>query len=269
VNARWLVAIALLAGCEARPACGPRADHSVIACVGGDAVTRAEVEQHVRAPEPEPGHAALPDARAAALDEAVRVRLFAAEARRRGLAAPDGPPSKQLAILHQALLFDERAKLPPIGDDAAQAWYADHPGEVVEVSDVHCQAIYETDPARAEDLYRRAVGSDEAGFAALGGVDIGVVEHDGPKELIRLATSLRTSGAVAGPVALPDGRYVILRATDLMVALEPWSPELAVRVRHRMEREDERAALDALAAKLRATTPVRVFADELARVDVP
>lgn len=256
----------------------------MVACVDGEAVLASDVVPHLRAPAPIRGQAALPDPRQTAVDEAVRLQLFAAEARRRGLADGGGPRAHRLATLNQALRRDELARLHlgpnSVSDDVTQAFFAANPGAVSPIDAVRVRAIVVADAARAEVLYREAGALDDDGFAALArtasldasaasGGDLGEVSPDRhPLPLVRAAFDLRAAGELGGPIALGDGRYAILRATTVTVRKEDFAT-IAPRVKAHLARVDEASALDALAARLRAERPVTVFADAVAQLAEP
>ena len=273
-----LVLIVGLAACGATSPC-ERAD--AVACVDGRAITAVAAREHLIAAMPELGRAVLPDPTARAVDAAIRVELFAAAARTRGLADGGGPPARRLATLHRALIADERTRLqlgPEHVDDAtAAAFYARTPGRVSKVEAVTVRAIYADDAATAEALYTAAVGLDDAAFATLArersrdpsaasGGDLGVVDDDhAPIELVRAVTALREPGALVGPTRLADGRFVIARATDVTVRIEPFDT-VAPRVKQYLAREAEVRALDALAAQLEREHRVQRFQPRFAAV---
>lgn len=265
-----LVVAALACGSGAPP-CGPRPD--VVACLDDTPITVEAALQHRRTPEPIPGRVALPDPAQRAVDAAVRVQLFADEARRRGLGGGD----TRVAALHQALLADERSRLPAISDADADAFYASHPGRVSKVEAVRPRAIFLMDSTTAERIAARAVGLDDAGFAALAeaeshdpsaasGGDLGVLDDaHSPRDLVRAASALREAGDLIGPLVTDDRRYVILRATTVEVRLEPLD-QVRPRVKRYLARQAEQAALDELAARLLVGHRVRRFDTEIERL---
>jgi peptidyl-prolyl cis-trans isomerase C len=247
----------------------------VVACVDDTAVVAATAREHLRPPLAIPGKAAPADPQAAAVDAAIRVELFAAEARRRGLARG----AARAAVLNQALIADERVRqhLAPadVTDAAVDALLAATPGRVAKIEGVHVRAIYLGDAATAEATYAQAVGLDDAGFAALAqarsrdpsaaaGGDLGTIDDDhSPIELVRATTPLAEAGALTGPVALADGRYVILRAITVAVRAEP-PEQLRPRAREYLAHQAEVVALDELAARLERAHRVRRFPDAFA-----
>ncbi len=258
----------------------------MVACVAGEPVAVTDAISHLRAPEPVPGQAALPDARALAVDAAIRVQLFAAEARRRGLDAGGGGPTRRLATLHQALIKDELARLhigpDQVSDEVAEAFYAAHPAAISRIDVVRVRAIFVSDPHRAEELFRRAAQLDEQGFAALAAAEsqdvsaaqggelgpIDVTQEVYPMDLVRVAFDLRDVGALGGPVRLADGRFVILRSTEVRVRAETFAT-VASRVKAHLARADKVSALDALADRLRREHTVEVFDEVIARLPAP
>ncbi len=275
IAAAVAAAAGLVAACEASRPCAPRADHAVVACVGSAPVAAAEVAEHLRPAAPDP---------AAAVDAAVRVRLFADEAARRGLAA-DGPPARRRAALYQALIRDEAARagavVDRISDDEARRAYEAAPGRFNKVTGVELRAVIVADAADAADVARAAVGLDDAGFAALvlvrshdpsaagGGLVPDALAEGVDPGLRRAAVELRVEGALAGPIELGDGRFAVVRARRLALSVKPFDATVALTVKHALAREREQAALAALEARLRAERRVEVFADAVARVAPP
>lgn len=249
--------------------CARAADHSVVACVDGAAVLAGEVAEHLRAPAPVPGRAALPDPRRHALEAALQVRLFAGDAARRGLGARDRVRRSR------ALIADELARLgiapDAVSEREAEAYYRAQPGLFNKIPAVRCRALYVDDPARAEALYAALEGGTDEAFAAAGGVDVGrlAIGADADPALLRLAGQLRSDGALAGPVALADGRYVVLRATAIELHPAPLEGTMLHKVKNWIANQRERAALGALYQRLRAGAAIEVFEDELARLPVP
>lgn len=273
-----LIASALAGfACRDAPRCGPRADHAVVACVDQTAITAAAAREHLRPPRPLPGRATPPTPAERAVDDAIRVQLFADEASRRGLA----PRSARVAVRHRALvdhLAATSGRTPAeISDDEAAAAYAATPGRYGKVEAVRARAIYLAEPAAAEATYQAAVGADDAGFAALAqgrsrdpsaaaGGDLGAIdEHTATKELVRLASELRHPGDLLGPRLLDDGRYVILRATEVTVRPEPLAGALP-RVKATLARAALEEQVAAEAARLALGRRVTIFADAVAHL---
>ena len=271
-----ILLVALAACGSGAPPCGPRP--GVVACVDDTAITAATAREHLRPAEPMPGHVQAADPAVTAVDAAIRVQLFAAEARRRGLARGE----RRAAVLNQALIADERtrahARPEDVTDLDADALLARAPGRVSKVERLRVRGIYLADAAAAEALYPTAAQADDAAFAALAtarsvdpataavGGDLGEIDDaHSPLELERAATALRETGQVVGPVALADGRFLILRATSVEAHADP--VEVArPRAREYLAHQAELRALDALAAELEARHRVRRFPAAFAEV---
>lgn len=279
VRAAIVVFGAALVACGGGSApCGPRP--GVVACVDDAAVEAATAREHLRPPVAVPGKAAPADPVVAAVDAAIRVELFAAEARRRGL----GDRRARAAVLNQALIADERVRqrLAPadVADAAVDALLQASPGRVAKIEAVHARGLYLADAATAEAAFAQAVGLDDAAFAALAqarsqdasaarGGDLGEIDDDhSPIELVRAASSLREPGALAGPIALPDGRFLVLRAVDVTVRAEP-PEQVRPRAREYLAHQAEERALAELAAQLERAHRVRRFPEAFAAVTTP
>jgi hypothetical protein len=274
-----------LAGCGRRDVvCGRRADHSVVACFDGQPITAAEVGEHVRPVEMSNGSTAIVAPQAAALKAALRVRMFAAEAARRELAPGDGRDARSRAVLHQAMVHDEIARMISTPDDVtldeARARYAERPGEVNKITGTWVRAIFIDGSSAAEAAFDEVVGLDDAGFAAAAqrlstdtsaanGGDLGEAHADGIDPIVRRAANdLRAEGDTRGPVPLGGDRWVILRATKLEVAERPFG-DAERDVRHAIAKRREIAALNGLYMVLERQHEVVIFEDELARVPGP
>lgn len=266
------------------PPCERRADHSVVACFDGDPVTAVEVGEFTRAAGPVDGSAALPSPQRQALEAALRVRVFAAEAVRRKLDGGNGRDPRSRAQLHQALIHDETeragATAAQVPLDEARRHYEARPGDVNKVTGTWVRAIFTAQPAEAEAAYREAVGKSEEEFAAIaqrmsvdpsaaGGGDLGEAHAQGIDPAVRrLANDLRAAGDVKGPAQTSDGQWVVLRATRVEVKERPFD-EAARDVQHLLAKRREAALLDALYAKLAGAHRIVVFDDEVARLPPP
>lgn len=268
-----LALAALAAGCGDPTRCGPRADHTVVACVDDTAITAAAAREHLRGADgDQPPRAAM-----SAVEAAIRVQLFADEAVRRKLA----PSSARVAVrnrqLIDALAAELRARPEDIDDDDAAAAYQAKPGRYSAVEQVRVRAIFVDDEAAAAAARAAAEGLDDEGFAALArarsrdpsadaGGDLGVVdEHTASKELVRLATALRVTGDLAGPHRLADGRFLVMRATEVVARIEPLEVVLP-RVKAILARAASESVLASEDARLRTQRRVRVFADAVAHL---
>lgn len=264
-------------GCkQSEKSCGPRDDNTVIACIGGESVTRDEVIEHLRPPLPVRGHADLPDPRPPAVEAALRVRLFAAEARRRGLQVRGGGSAEvQRVRLSRALIQKELARrgISPaaISDDEARRVFQERPTQFNEIVRATGRAIFVADARNAEAVFRQVDGASREAFAAAarklstdpsaerGGLIPDLRADDIDPAMRKLGNSLRTEGEVAGPVRLDDGRYVILFADKLELAVKPFDAAVATQVKNVVAHERETAAVDELYAALRKRAHVRTF----------
>ncbi len=97
--------VGLCGACKKGPPCARRADDSVVACIDNSPVTRIEVETSLRRLPRGRDKAELLDLRRLALEQTFRVRLFATEAVRRHLQAPERiAPAQRRAILSRKLV---------------------------------------------------------------------------------------------------------------------------------------------------------------------
>lgn len=283
------VVLAATPACKRAPtatSCRKPGDASVVACVDGAPLARAFVEQFVREPWWVPGVATLPDPRREALGRAVRTTLFAAEAKRRGLAlgagAPDAPASWA-----QLLIADELQKRgisrASISDAEAQRHYEANQELFNQIDEVDAQVIAFDDPKLAERIYPEAAKADAAGFralvekhsvdpktrAAFGDRKI-IASTDEDRPMLRIALAVRKPGVVAGPFQAQDGRWYLLRIKSSPVEhAKPLDEVLRTTVKNALLDERRRALGDELDAALRAKAKVETFDDALAQVAVP
>lgn len=247
-------------------------------------MTAVEAGEFIRAVEPVDGSAARPSPNRQALEAALRVRVFAAEAARRKLGGGNGRDPRSRAVLNQALIRDETeragATAAQVPLDDARRHYEARPGEFNKVTGTWVRAIFTAQPAEAEAAYREAVGKSDEEFAAIaqrmsadpsaaGGGDLGEAHAKGIDPAVRrLANDLRAAGDVKGPAATSDGRWVVLRATRVELNARPFD-DAARDVQHRLAKQREAAVLDALYAKLAPAHRIVVFDDEVERLPPP
>lgn len=279
------LAVALAAaagGCKPAHRCNARPDHSVIACVDDEPVSRSEVAARMRGPEWVPGSSKKPDPARVALDEAIRAHLLAAEAKRRKLKLPmDAPPVPASWML---ALRDDEARVrgvsrASIGDEEARRYYDEHPEAFGQIDEATLQAIIVSDPLAAERAYAAAKGADEARFAELArtlsedaasrdkGGSIGEIRasRSADRELLRLALGLRRKGAIGGPVQAADGRWYVVRVVSAPVEkILPWGEQALEKARNILIHERLEAALNEIAARAQKGAEVRVFDAEVA-----
>jgi peptidyl-prolyl cis-trans isomerase C len=283
-DAAWLAAAAALSlgACHRDPRCGPAQDRSVLACVGDDAVRRGEAQEFLRDAEYVAGSARPQDPRALATEKAIRLRLFANEAKRRGL-APAGGGAASVTTLAQALVADEAQKRgisrDTVTEQDARKFYDEHPEAFGQIDEVELQAIVVADPDAAERIYGEAVGADEARFAELvakhsedaaskakrGMLAPIHAERGADRELLKLGLSLRRAGALGGPVKAADGRYYVARVVAAPVSRLPTFDEQArAKAKNIVAFERTEALKLELAESLRKSTSVRTFEDAIA-----
>jgi len=267
-----------LVGCKKHgSSCGAKPDHSVIACVGDEAVGRSEVSVYVRKPLPVPGKARLPDPRMAATEAALRVRLFAREAKRRGLhVSASTSAAIRRGRLNRALIVDELKRrgisAAAVTDAEAGGRYKARPGRFNKIHRAYCRAIFVRDAATAEAVYKRVKGADDARFASVArevsvdpsaadGGDIGEIHRPGIDPDVRtLGNTLHAVGEIGGPVELLDRRFVILLVSRLEMTVRPFAGQVVAMVKNAMVHERSEVALDELYRRLRAKANIRVFA---------
>ncbi len=268
------------------PTCARPADGTVVACVDGVGVTRGQVAQYVEEPWWVPGVATLPDARRAAVQQAIRTQLFAAEAKRRNLALLPGTPDAA-ASWALALMADETKKAglsrDAISHEEAVKRYRDHLEQYNPINRVDTQVLIVADGATAERVYREAVGLDEAAFGALvgkssidektkaGGGALPLLAGDAnDRQLMKMALTLRRPGSLGGPFLLSDGRWCVMRVKGNDVGSgKALDDLLETAVKNSIVDERKRALADALGARLLAAARVEIYDDALAAVPVP
>ncbi|UJR81377.1 peptidylprolyl isomerase [Sandaracinus amylolyticus] len=279
--------LVLAAGCDARET-SARADGDVIvAHLDGQPVLASEVQLHLRPAPPRIGAGPAIDPRRVALDEAVRVRLLAREARRRGLAPLDGPPALVQSSLVRALVDEESARrgVPApeaIPEDELRRFVENHIDRLDTPSEILVAAIVVTDAALAERLLAQADRADGSGFARLvaahsidaasrarAGVLAPVREHDHEldRAVFQVAWQLRRPGMV-GLAEAHDGRWLVLRAMRVERPARPWET-FAARARNLLARQRRDEVVDALMVQLRRVATLTIDERALAGLPVP
>jgi peptidyl-prolyl cis-trans isomerase C len=268
------------AGRAADAASGPRP----VARVNGRPVYAAEVRVHLQPAAPRVGAGPMEDPRRRALDQAIGLRLLAEEAERRGLPATGEEAALREARRVQALLRDEvgssRFQAAAISDQEARAFYERHQARLAPLASLELFAVVVADAARAESLLAEAAAADDERFAQLVREhsldeaskvrqgELAVVDehaHGLDEPLARVAVRLRSRGSV-GLAQGTDGRYWVLRAGEVRLVAEPWTPALALRVKNLMAHERRQAAIDALIERLRRQARIDVDRAVLDRV---
>jgi len=250
-------------------------------------VYEADLVPHLRPAKPRVGAGPPDDPLMRSLDQALRVKLFAREARQRGIPAQEGPPAVAEAYLVQALIqqeLDRRdIRVERVSEEEARQHYEQHPKRYNQTTAVELAAIVVADEQLAEQLLYRAEGSDRAEFERLvlvhsldapsrkqGGLLGTVSEHgEGIDEAIaRVGLAMWHDGQV-GLAHAADGRYYVLRATRVDMTRRPWDERLSWTVRNVLAQDRREQALEELAAQLRRNANITV--DEMAvhRIAVP
>lgn len=265
---------------------------AVVATVDGDPITAVELQQFVQPAALRIGADPLPDPRYQALEDAIRVRLFAREGKRRGLKAPEGRAAFVRAHLHQALIravLDERGiSVDAVDDERAKAYFEAHRAEILKVASVQVRAVMVEDAALAERLLQAAAGIGAETFGHLvakhsleadskknGGL-IDPFDHDHIEgvdkrfgaAVVGVAFGLRRAGQV-GLAQNSNGQYYVLRAEQVQLDPSPWpwTNDLARRVKHLVVYEQREQVLKDLYKRLRAD--VRISIDERALSRIP
>lgn len=235
------------------------------ACVDGEPIAAASVDALVRAPVI-PIDAPRAEPRRRALDELIRARLFAREARRRGLAG--GGDAELSQALIAAELKTAASQRDAITDAEARAFFDAHPEDFVKVEGVQVQALVVTEASRADALASKAWGSTSEAFGALVAAesidssksmagDLGVVdEHSARDEaVIRAALALRRPGQVSGPVVDAKGQWWLLRATKIVGTARAFD---ALSVKNGMAKVRRDTFIAALEVRLRAAAKIDI-----------
>lgn len=288
-------ALVLVTGCGGEGQAPPEEQVSpdaAVAKVGDEPVYAREVTVHLRPAQPRVGAAVPVDPRRQALDDAIRVRLFAHEAQRLGTRAPDGPPEVQQAYLVQWLIereVDRRGiRVESISDDDASRHYEENRELFNKIESVDLAAVTVDDPTLAESLLERAERASTEEFARLAGefsLDeasrarggrLTVVDSDGKDPqgneveaaIARAGLALRKGGQV-GLARGPDGRYHVLRATKVEMKYKPWGEDLVPYLKNVMTYDRQEQALEEMEQRLREDTGIVAYNDVLNRLEVP
>lgn len=266
--------------------CERSSDDTIVACVDGVPVTRAQVEGYVEEPWWTPGSAILPNVRNAAVERAERTALFAAEAKRRKLVLAAGTPDAH-ASWAQALIAAELAKRgisrDAIPDDEAARYYSDNKALFSQLDRVEVQLIAFKDASLAASIYADATKAGEDGFRALvakhsvdektkanGGIRVLIASTDEDRPMLKMALTLRKPGAVGGPFKAGDGLWYLLRVKAAPVEHAKSFDELMkLKVKNVLVDQRRHAVIDELDRELRAKATIEVFDDALAKVTVP
>lgn len=286
---RTLAALACLSvAFLAAPGASRAADgEPVVGSVDGQPLSADDVQLHLRPAEPQVGTAPPLDARRLAWDAAVRLFLLAREARRRGLDGGQGDPAVVEARLVQRVIRDEAERhargAAALDEATLRRFHAEHEEQFATVVAARVAAIVVADRGQAQELLTRAAAADDGAFQQLvaqhsldaaskaRGGQLAQIDRHGrglPPALARVALALKSSGTV-GLAEGEDGRYYVLRATDVQLEKPAWGPTLAARVRELLAHRERETAVDALVTRLRAAASIKLDEAALAQLALP
>lgn len=256
---------------------------TVIATVDGEPVYGVEVGQFVRPLAPWVGVKPPADPIDTALRDAILVRLLVAEARRQGITAPSGPRGVVDAQLYQGLIDREMARqgirAEAITSDQARAFLQEHRDRLARFRSARVAAIVVTDRRHAEQLLPEAALATDTEFRELvarhsvdstsrasGGylAEVGATPTGVPVAVGRIAVAVRHSGAV-GLADTGDGRYWVVRVTDVHLDPMPWNAKTEQRVRQLMVQERRDVLMAELEQRLRPQANVKIDMEALGR----
>lgn len=259
----------------------------VVGTVDGQPLSAADVQLHLRPAEPQVGTAPPLDPRRLAWDAAVRLFLLGREARRRGLDGGQGDPAVVEARLVQRVIRDETERhargAASLDEATLRGFHAQHEEEFATVVSARVAAIVVAERARAQELLTRAATADDGAFQQLvaqhsldaaskaRGGQLAQIDRHGrglSPALVRVALALKSSGAV-GLAEGDEGRFYVLRATDVQLEKPTWGPALAARVRELLAHREREATVDALVARLRASASIKLDETALAQLALP
>lgn len=261
-----------------------KTSEEVVAEIDGQVLYAQEVRMHMEPAEPWVGSAPPSEPSQKALNEAIRVRLFAREAKDRGLKPEEGSSEIAQASLVQALIHRELQRqgirAETITNKAAKRYYDENSIRFDENASVSLAAVVVEDFRVAKQLIRRAEGGTKDQFVKLVqkySVDdkskaedgfLAIVPQDEDKiydEVVEVGMALSEVGQV-GLARGSDNRYYVLRATHIESQAEPWGGELIFRVKNVMAEERKQKALEELEEKLRQDSQIVVYADILDQI---
>lgn len=295
--ATLLFSAAILAsGCGGDQEGSPPEPSEIVAEVNGRTLLVRDVVDHLSPPDPAMDIGAPVNPRRQALDAAIRVDLFAREAQRRGMKVPEGPPQIAKSQLVQSVIRQELRDLevPSEGSVArAQSFYEERPelfngDRVVSVS---LSALVVEDAKTAERLSDQADGISDDGFTTLvneHSVDAATRSNEGrfttlvhggkgpavdqgdklDAELSAVGWSLRRPGQV-GLARDSGGRYYVLRAEKVDIAVRTLDEELMNHVEGVVEIERREHALQQTEVELRENADISVDEAILYSIPVP
>lgn len=296
VAAILALAAILASGCSNERVAAPPEPDAVVAEVGGRHLLVRDVLNHLSPPDPATDIGEPINPRRQALDAAIRVVLFAREAERRGIKASEGPPQIVQSRLVQSVIRQELSDLDlPLEESGTEArrYYEEH-SELFNgdgIVSVSLSALVLEDAETAERLLSRADGIGDDAFVELvseHSVDEGTRSKEGrfavlvdskggpaveqgddiDEELLAVGWSLRKPGQV-GLARDSAGRYYVLRADKVDIAVRTPDEELMTYVAGVMELERREHALQQTEEELRKNTDIVVDEATLYSIPVP
>lgn len=256
----------------------------VVARVDGEPVYVRDVEPHLRPELPWVGPTPPEHPVDSALRDAIIVRLVAAEAVRRGYRAT-GEVERDIADgqLTQALIgaeLEARGFRPAwVTSDEVETFYEENRARISRFTGATVSAIVVGDQELAVELLRRVESVDSGGFRALveehsidedslaadGYVaDVDAAAENVPLEVARVAVSARSDGEF-GLADTGDGRFWIVRVTDVQLAAPEWNAATEQRIRQLMEVDKRAVVIAELESQLRPDAAVRIDEEVLER----
>ncbi len=269
---------------------GPVPAGKAVARVNGQPVEVEDVVAHLRPPEPWVGVEPPTDPRQLALDEALRVELFAQEAERRSIEVPEGPPAVVEAgfvqgLINRELENTEGVEPDNISEAEARRYYEGNRGISTAPGRVYLSAVVVDSSEEARRLLRKAEDESDRAFARLAwehslhepsrasGGRLTVLNADKPDDEVEDAISgVGYSMVEAGQVGLArvsDGQYYVLRATSLERKQKPWDEKTALLTKNIVAEERQEQILANLEEGLHDNAEVEVNEADLHKLRAP
>ena len=285
-----LCAAVLVSGAAALSPSHPPDPGQVVASIDNQPVYVSEVLPHLQPLPPRVGAGPAPDMRRQALEQALRNRLLAGEALRRGLAAEAARSGIEVAraLRIRALIDAELARhderlAGALSSEALHAFYREHSERLRSLESAKLASLVVSDAELAERLLQEAAEADDATFRGLvagHSEDLLTKDRDGElgtidkhadgleAPLARVAIGLKHDGAVGLAVDVL-GRYHVLRAREVKLEEKPWTDAVESQVRNLARHAEREAILESLVAELRQAAVIEVDVAVLERIRVP
>lgn len=272
--------ILTLTGCANAVGPGHDASPSVLAEVGANTITVADVREHLTTGDGGPAvlteNSPPPDLWRRALDDAVRDALLSMEARRLGLSATLPVQADARPGLARALIDRERARVAglsetSISDAAARTWFTGHTARFQTLKSAHAAWARLRDRTKAMTLLDHSKSQTEEQFLQAarreGAMAVGTAALDragrGADVLVaRAAFALGRQGAT-GLVEGEDGSWWLVRLGRVELVSPRWDQQMVSRAKAVMAWDREQAHLRQLAQRLETRWKVVVHEDRL------